>query len=287
MPARKRQAGGEAPVAGILASLIARWPGRWCLGERRIAMEEQKQQGRSQGEAQDGRKAEREEAKRREATTGSTAEGAAERSAGLARESVREGVTALGRGMSHAARTPFDMMRRFFEDADRMFEAFSLGANRLAPRGLAEDWQAGLGAMPGWAPQLEVEQQGDELVVRADLPGMKKDDVQVELEKGLLTIRGERREERRDEREGFFRSERSYGRFERSLRLPESVDPSRCDARFEDGVLEVRMRLPEGQEGGRKQIPIRASREEGSGSMESSRPIGGSSGSSGGQHQSS
>ena len=95
-----------------------------------------------------------------------------------------------------------------------------------------------------WSPQLEVFQRGQEIVVRADLPGLNKDNVRVDVEDDVLTISGERREENEENREGFFRSERSYGQFYRSIPLPENVDPSSIKASFNDGVLEVTIPAP-------------------------------------------
>ncbi|UJR79620.1 Hsp20/alpha crystallin family protein [Sandaracinus amylolyticus] len=164
------------------------------------------------------------------------------------------GGAGLGRG-GPGIQTPFSFVRRMFEDMDRLFGEFGMGGG-LAPA-------SGYGFAPSlreWVPQLEVFEQGDELVVRADLPGMKKEDVKLELKDDVLVISGERREEQRDEREGFFRSERSYGCFERAIRVPEGTDPASCEARFDNGVLEVKLKMPE-QPSRARQIPIQASGE--------------------------
>ena len=81
-------------------------------------------------------------------------------------------------------------------------------------------------------------------MVRADLPGMRRDDVQVDVDNDVLTIAGERRQENEENREGVFRSERSYGQFYRAIPLPENVDTSKVKASFNDGVLEVTAPLP-------------------------------------------
>ncbi|MFW5969937.1 MAG: Hsp20/alpha crystallin family protein, partial [Halofilum sp. (in: g-proteobacteria)] len=75
--------------------------------------------------------------------------------------------------------------------------------------------------------------------LQIDLPGMKKDDVKVDYSDGVLTISGERRDEREDERKGYYLSERSYGAYRRSFRVPENVDHDGIEARFSDGVLTV------------------------------------------------
>lgn len=89
---------------------------------------------------------------------------------------------------------------------------------------------------------LEVFERGDELVVRADLPGVKKDDVTIEISNGYLLIEGERIDERADDAAGFYRSERSYGSFRRAIALPDGVDADTAKAQFKDGVLEIAMK---------------------------------------------
>jgi HSP20 family protein len=91
---------------------------------------------------------------------------------------------------------------------------------------------------------VEVTQQGNELVVRADLPGMKKDDIQVDITDDEVTLSGERRREEETEKGGLYRSERSYGFFTRSIRLPEGAMTDQAKAAFKDGVLEIRMPAP-------------------------------------------
>ena len=85
---------------------------------------------------------------------------------------------------------------------------------------------------------------GDRFIVRADLPGLKKEDVQVELGENALTIHGERNEQRDDERDGYYHSERQYGEFYRTIPLPEGVIGDSAQASFRDGVLEITMQAP-------------------------------------------
>ncbi|HUN77450.1 MAG TPA: Hsp20/alpha crystallin family protein [Solirubrobacteraceae bacterium] len=103
---------------------------------------------------------------------------------------------------------------------------------------------AGSGAAGRWIPAMDLVEQGEEYILRADLPGLAEDDVKVELEGDVLTISGERRSERTGAGEGYRRLERATGRFSRSLTLPEGVDPASVEARFERGVLEVRIPKP-------------------------------------------
>ena len=110
---------------------------------------------------------------------------------------------------------------------------------------------------PGWAPEIETFRRGDALVVRADLPGLEKADVNVEIDNGVLSISGERCEDHTEDRDGFYRSERSYGQFYRALPRPEGVSDEQCEATFKDGVLEVTIPIPKQRERSGKRIPIR------------------------------
>jgi len=96
-----------------------------------------------------------------------------------------------------------------------------------------------------WTPPMDLLETESHFVLRADLPGMTESDVAIELEDNVLTVSGERKTEHEDKREGFYRVERSFGRFSRSLTLPKGIDPEAVTARFENGVLEVRVPKPE------------------------------------------
>ncbi len=110
--------------------------------------------------------------------------------------------------------------------------------------GARSEWRQSPGLWPGeyWFPQIEVFQRDDEFVVRADLPGLRREDVTVEAADDALTIHGERRSECEQSGRGFYRSERSYGSFHRRIAIPEGVDVDSATARFKNGVLEVTMR---------------------------------------------
>jgi HSP20 family protein len=95
-----------------------------------------------------------------------------------------------------------------------------------------------------WVPAMDLVETDDHLVLRADLPGMSRDDVSIEIKDGALTISGERKTEHEEKSEGFYRVERAFGSFSRSLTLPEGIDMEKVDADFEDGVLEVRIPKP-------------------------------------------
>jgi HSP20 family protein len=156
--------------------------------------------------------------------------------------------------------SPFALMRRMAEDMDRMFESFGFGRSRFAPR-LWSDLPERFGEpeLAAWAPEIEVFDREGQYVVRADLPGLKKEDVRVEVTDNALILEGERRKEHEERKEGFYRSERSYGRFSRAVPLPEGVDTENVKAEFKDGVLEVRLPAPRRQQQQRRQIEIRSS----------------------------
>jgi HSP20 family protein len=103
----------------------------------------------------------------------------------------------------------------------------------------------GNGGARRWTPAMDLVETDDHFVLRADLPGMTESDVNVELEDNVLTVSGERKAEHEEKREGFYRVERSFGSFARSLTLPRGIDPEHVSAGFDNGVLEVRIPKPE------------------------------------------
>jgi HSP20 family protein len=144
-----------------------------------------------------------------------------------------------------AAVSPFRMLERFADEIDSVFGDFGVGRSWLAPRWGRNWMRTPLRAtIDAWAPDVEVYQQNNDFVVRADLPGLKKDDVCIDVTDNDITISGERRQEQETEREGLYRSERSYGSFCRTIPLPEGTITDQAKATFKDGVLEVRMPAP-------------------------------------------
>lgn len=137
--------------------------------------------------------------------------------------------------------SPFSMMRRMFDEIDRMWGQPALSS--------------GGGVMTGWTPAIEVYERDGNFVVCAELPGLSKDDVRVEATDDALIIEGERRHEHSGEEGGYRSTERSYGRFFRSVPLPEGVNAENARAKFNDGVLEVTMPLPE-RRSNRRKIPL-------------------------------
>jgi HSP20 family protein len=140
--------------------------------------------------------------------------------------------------------SPFALMDRMTDEMDYMFDRVFRDFG-LAPRSRMSRGLFGSSVRESsWAPRIEAVQKGDRFIVRADLPGLKKDDVQVELADNALTIRGERREQHEEERDGYFHSEREYGQFYRTVPLPEGVIAESAQASFRNGVLEVTMQAP-------------------------------------------
>jgi HSP20 family protein len=137
---------------------------------------------------------------------------------------------------------PFTMLRRLTEEMDRAF-ASAFGLSRDAG-------EAGL-----WSPAIEVREREGNLEIIAELPGMKKDDVKVECTDQSVIIEGERRQEHEENQRGFRRSERSYGHFYRMVPMPQGAETDKAKAEFKDGLLQVRVPIPESKRQSR-QIPI-------------------------------
>jgi HSP20 family protein len=151
--------------------------------------------------------------------------------------------------------SPFQFLDRMAQEMDRtfdhMFREFGLPRRSWLTRPFRASGREAI-----WSPRIEAIQKGDRFIVRAELPGIKKDDVDVQLTDDALTIRGERREEHEEAREGYYQSEREYGQFYRTIPVPEGVVADSAQASFNNGVLEVSMqaRPAEGHRGRRLEI---------------------------------
>lgn len=121
----------------------------------------------------------------------------------------------------------------FGTDVDRFFENF------FRTRG------GDSGGHRRWVPAMDLVETEDSLVLKADLPGLSQDDVKVEVDDNVLTVSGERRAEHQREEDGYYRVERSFGHFSRSVTVPDGIDEEKVTANFNDGVLEVRIPKPE------------------------------------------
>jgi HSP20 family protein len=124
---------------------------------------------------------------------------------------------------------PFTFMRRVTEELDR---AFGFRPDVLTEQALYPRM---------WSPAIEVFERDNRFIVRAELPGLKKEEVKIDVTHDELTIEGERKLEKKQEEEGFYRTERTYGNFYRRIVLPDHVKAEDAVATFKDGVLEIEM----------------------------------------------
>jgi len=140
-----------------------------------------------------------------------------------------------------------------FGEVDALF-------NRLLPSGFARWPQAALEGNGGrkleWSPSTDISETEKEYVIRATLPAVKKEDVQVTLDAGIITIKGERKQQRDDKNEKYHRVESFYGSFERSFSLPENVNADAICCESNDGILTVHIPKTEKQEQKPKQISV-------------------------------
>ena len=138
---------------------------------------------------------------------------------------------------------PFGLMRQWSEEADRALRGVLPGA-QLEP----------------WAPTVDVQQCNGDMVVTAELPGLKKEEVKVELTEDSLVIQGERKHEHKEDHEGYHSFERSYGQFYRSIPLPEGAKTDQAKAELTDGVLKISMPVQETKKKTR-QVPVEQGKE--------------------------
>jgi HSP20 family protein len=132
----------------------------------------------------------------------------------------------------------------FSREVDRFFDAVLGGANDRESR--------------RWVPPMDLVEAGDHFLLKADLPGLAEGDVSIEVQDGVLTVSGERRSEHEEKEGGWYRYERSFGSFSRSVTLPDGVDPDAIQAEFDRGVLEVRIPKPEERKPRRVEIKATA-----------------------------
>jgi HSP20 family protein len=147
----------------------------------------------------------------------------------------------MGEAMSSL--NPLSLMRRFTDEMDRLFGPMARSRR---------DSEL-------WMPPIEVTEQNGYLVVSADLPGLRKEDVKVEVSKDTLMLEGERKQTYREKGEGYHLSERNYGRFYRSIPMPEGANIDKAVAELVNGTLEISIPIPE-TPASRRQIPVQESK---------------------------
>ena len=140
--------------------------------------------------------------------------------------------------------SPFEHLTTLRDEINRLFDA---------PYGES----GGESEFFGWTPAVDLYEDRDSLVVKAELPGMKKEEINLSFQDGVLTVSGERKHEREGQEGETFRSERYFGKFQRSVSLPASVDASKIGATYKDGVLMIE--LPKAEEAKPKQIQVNVS----------------------------
>ena len=140
-----------------------------------------------------------------------------------------------------------DPFRDLSSIQERMNQIFEDALARS--RGRDEGLRSGM-----WMPAVDIYENNDSVVVKAELPGVEKDQISVEVKDGILSLRGERKLEKEVKEESYHRIERSYGSFQRSFSLPVSVDQDKVTAHYRNGVLEVT--LPKKEKAKPKQIQV-------------------------------
>lgn len=139
----------------------------------------------------------------------------------------------ITKGNGGQVQRPTDVFGAMRDEMDRLFERFERGWPRW-PTPLGRTFES-----EAMVPSIDVHDNGKQLTIEADLPGVDEKDVTVTLANGLLTIKGEKKSEREEKDKSYYLAERSYGSFERSLRLPDTIDEGKLEAQFEKGVLRV------------------------------------------------
>jgi HSP20 family protein len=148
------------------------------------------------------------------------------------------GKAAIERKKGPEAMTWPEEMERFLDHATRGFGDWPWGPmmhRRFLPV---------VPRMERWVPEVDIVEEEGRIVVKADLPGMKREDIEVAVEGDMLAIRGHRKEEKEVKEENYYRAERATGEFYRAFTLPEGVDPDAVEATYTDGVLEIRLPRP-------------------------------------------
>jgi HSP20 family protein len=151
--------------------------------------------------------------------------------------------------------TPFGLRRVFMDELDRLVESFG-----LVGRPPAEQFRA-IRPSQHWIPAVEVFERDGKFIIRADVPGLDADELDVAIDDDKVALSGERVDEQEDRGSAYYRRERSYGRFYRVVPLPEGVDTSQAEATFNNGVLEISIPAPRRPEARKLEVKDGASNE--------------------------
>jgi HSP20 family protein len=129
-------------------------------------------------------------------------------------------------------------------EMNRLFDSFLRGD--VTEEGLANSY---------WTPAVDILEKDDAYTLEAELPGLKKDDVKISVQDNILTLRGERKDERKESKKGYLRMETNYGSFTRSFTLPTTINASKIEAEFKDGILKIE--IPKAEEAKPKMIEVK------------------------------
>lgn len=149
--------------------------------------------------------------------------------------------------MALVAYDPWNTLSKLHHEVNRAFQ------NRIS--GLEHDDSSSI-ATSNWSPAVDIEEQTSRFVITADIPGVAPEDIEISMENGILAIKGERKEERNVEQEGFRRVERVSGSFYRRFSLPDSADPEKISAHGKNGVLEIV--IPKGEKAQLRRISVKS-----------------------------
>ncbi len=139
---------------------------------------------------------------------------------------------------------PFKEMERMRNEMDRLWESFMEGK----PGRRTEE-------ISRWVPSLDLSETKDSYIVKAEIPGMEPKDIDISLQADLLTIRGEKKQEKEEKEENYHFIERSYGSFSRSIRLPQEIKGNKIKASYKEGILKVI--LPKSEEAKKKEVKVK------------------------------
>jgi HSP20 family protein len=143
---------------------------------------------------------------------------------------------------------PYRGLNLFGESFHKLFDDTAKTLSRFGIEDLGDG---------GWAPRVDIYETEDSYVVRADLPGIKKEDIEIDVKDSTLAVRGDKKFDGKSDKDNYMRVERKYGKFVRSFRLSDNVDRSKIEANYKDGVLEIN--IPKREEAVTKQIKVEVS----------------------------